>query len=477
MSMTVDQAAARIRQLVNDDGTLGTARNEHLHQVNAVLAQFSAADVRQIIGKLSDADLREWASDANSGGLFGAQGLSSDERRDLFNTLAGQLDGPQLARLSTAFNGRDDTLQLANAVATRASADAKLAYVQQMAAGTTDGDSKTETPFLSGSSVTTWVDKDASAVSTVLTSLASTPRQFNAALSALSDDQLAAVVQAGEGTRITTSTSIMAPGQYTTSTSHDPAQLRALLDATAQAGTVDNKARLFQAATVALKDITSSNTLLTPNLTARDAAASVTAGMTRIMDSDTRGVVDRLNTEQAGGQALTTYLKQLISENPTANNDVIGRQIAQLQGAGVATNAVEFVQRSETAANGDLFYRNAQNLGYYAGSLQAAVNKIAGDDKTQAEILGNVFSTTLSAATTAITSLPVGGKIVSGLANGLSRELIRQISADVAAGRKDLRDALYELALPRAQAGADRARGPADPFFQGAANTVVINNQ
>lgn len=474
MTLTVDQAASRIHDLVRDDGFLGTSRNEHLHQVNDILKQFQPADVAKIVGKLSDADLKEWASDANSGGIFGAQGLSSGERQDLFNSLAGQLDGAQLGRLSNAFSGRSEALQLAEAVATRASPDAKLAYVQAMSGKTTDGDFGSSTGWMS--STLTAVDKDASAVSTVLSSLQSSPAQFNAALDSLSDDQLAAVVKAGEGQQTTTQGSPYSVSAVVT-TRHDPAQLRQLLDATAQAGTVQNKARLFEAASVALKDINDSNTLVSPNLTAKDAAASVAAGMTRIMDSDTRGVVNQLNTQDASGKALTGYLKQLISENPNANNDVIGRQIAQLQGAGASQNAVEFVNRFERDASGQPFYRNAQNLGYYAGAAQAAINKIAGDDKTRAEIIGNVFSTTLSAATTAVTKLPVSGKIVSGLVNGLSRELIREVSADVAAGRKSLRDALYELALPRSSPTAERSRGAADPFFQGSANTVVINNQ
>ena len=474
MPLTVDQAASRIHNLVQDDGFLGTSRNDHLHQINDLLKQFPAADVAKIIGKLSDADLKEWASDANSGGIFGAQGLSSGEKQDLFNGLAGQLDGAQLGRLAGAFSGRSEALQLADAVASHASPDAKLGYIQAMAGKTTDHDVDISTGW--GSSTLVAVDKDASAVSSVLSSLQSSPAQFNRALDSLSDDQLAAVVKAGEGERTTTQSSLTGAGAVVT-TRHDPAQLRQLLDATAQAGSVQNKARLFEAASVALKDINDSDTLLSPNLSAKDASASVAAGMTRIMDSDTRGVVNQLNTEDASGKALTGYLKQLISENPSANNDVIGRQIAQLQGAGVSPNAVDYVNQFERDASGQPFYRNAQNLGYYAGAAQAAINKIAGDDKTRAEIIGNVFSTTLSAATTAITKLPVSGKIVSGLANGLSRELIREISADVAAGRKSLRDALYELALPRTSPTAERSRGAADPFFQGAANTVVINNQ
>ena len=106
MPITVDQAAQKIHSLVNDDGFLGTSRNDHMHEINALLKQFSGADVDKIVGKLSDSDLSGWASDINSGGIWGAQGLSGGEKRDLFNEMAQDLDGTQLARLSSVFSGR-----------------------------------------------------------------------------------------------------------------------------------------------------------------------------------------------------------------------------------------------------------------------------------------------------------------------------------------------------------------------------------
>ena len=475
MPITVDQAAQKIHSLVNSDGFLGTSRNDHMHEINKLLKQFSGADVDKIVGKLSDNDLKGWASDINSGGIFGAQGLSGGEKRDLFNEMAQDLDGTQLARLSAVFSGRDEALALGDAVATFAPSASKLGYVTAMAGRATDGDMTMDSGFGYNSLITG--DKDALAVGKVLASMKFDPVLFNAAVKSLDANQLAAVLKAGEGERVTTyAGSVVGGAMPSASTTFDPAVLRGVLNTAALSGNAQTKARVFDAATSTLKDIRDSDSLLSPNPGAGDTAAMVAAGMTAIMNSDTRGVVDALNTRDASGKALTRYLSEVLTENPTSNNPVLGRQIAQLQGAGTASNASAFVNTPENQGGKD-FYRNAQNLGYYAGATEAAINKMNADDKTKADILTNAFSTVLSVATTAVTRLPVSGKVVSGLANGLSKELIREVTADVAAGRKSLRDALYDLALPRANPNADRYRGPADPFFQSAANTVILNNQ
>ena len=475
MPITVDQAAQKIHSLVSDDGFFGTSRNDHMHEINKLLKQFSASDVDAIVGKLSDGDLKGWASDINSGGIFGAQGLSGDEKRDLFNEMAQDLDGTQLARLSSVFSGRDEALALSDAVATFAPSASKLDYVKAMAGRATDRDMTMDNGFGYNSLITG--DKDALAVGKVLASMKSDPTSFDAAVNSLDADQLAAVLKAGEGERVTTyAGSGMGGALPNASTTFDPSVLRGMLDAAAHSGSAQTKARIFGAATGTLKNIRDSDSLLSPNPGAGDTAAKVAEGMTAIMNSDTRGIVDALNTQDASGKALTRYLSEVLTENPTSSNPVLGRQIVQLQGAGSASNASAFINTPENQGGKD-FYRNAQNLGYYAGATEAAINKMNADDKTKADILTNAFSTVLSVATTAVTKLPVSGKVVSGLANGLSKELIREVTADVAAGRKSLRDALYDLALPRASANADRYRGPADPFFQSAANTVILNNQ
>jgi len=138
MSTTVDQVTAQIHKLVNDEGFLWTSRNDHLHQVNKLLQGLSSADADQVLSKLSADDLKKWAGEVNSNGIFGADGLSGGEKKDLFNLFARDLDGAQLARVSNSFGSRGDVVSLGQSVAQYATADAKVAYVKQLAGQTTD---------------------------------------------------------------------------------------------------------------------------------------------------------------------------------------------------------------------------------------------------------------------------------------------------------------------------------------------------
>jgi hypothetical protein len=474
MSMTVDQAAQKIHSLVHDDGTFGTSRNEHMHEIQKLLGGFSGSDVNKIVGKLSAEDLKGWASDINSGGIWGRQGLSGDEKRGLMNEMAKELDGAQLGRLSGAFNNRGDVLALGNAVSQFSSADTKVAYVKALAPSAADRESKFESHF--GSSTVLSGDKEAYAIGQVLTSLKGNGAAFNEAMGSLNPTQLGGVVKALENERLTT---YVGPyGGASISPSFDPAPLKALLEAGAASGSTDNKAKLFQAAAKALPDIRGSDSALSPNFGAKDQAATVAQGLTKLLDSDVRGITDRLNTTESSGKSIATYVNEVLSEDKKASNGIIGRQLAQLQGAGSGMTAKQYFGVTAHTADGKPYYRNAQTLGYYSGAVQAGINKMTSDAKTQAEIAGNIFSTVVAAGATALTKLPVSGKLVAGLfGGGISKEVVRQVTADVAAGNKSLRDAFAELALPRDAGSPDRYRGPAEPYYQGTENTVILRNQ
>ncbi|MED5619765.1 hypothetical protein [Ideonella sp. BN130291] len=473
MSLTVDQSAEKIHSLVNDDGFLGHNRNDHVKQVAEIFKQASAADSNAIAAKLSDDDLRELAGDVNSGGILGTQGLSGGEKRDLFNELARELDGTQLGRVASAFSDRSDVLALGDAVAGFAPSQTKVDFVKSIAGRATDRSTDIDSGF--GYNSLRTGDKEAQAIGSVLSSMKNDPAGFDAAVKALTPDQLAAVVKAGEGEKITTYSGM--GGVSAPQTTYDPAGLHSMLEAAAGSHDPAVKARVFEAATKALDDIRGSDTLLTPNPGAKDAAKVVADGLTKLMDSDTRGIVDQLNTNDIGGRALAKYVGELVSEDGSASNPVLGRQIAQLQGAGTGKTATEFINTAEKSSNGDNFYRNAENLGYYAGAIEAGINKLNADDKTKGEILTNIFTTVVGAGTAAVTKMPTAGKVASQVFNGITREVVRQVVADVSSDRKDLRQALTELTLPRDPGQTQRSRSPADPYYQSSANTVVLANQ
>ena len=472
MALNVDQAAQKIQSLVKDDGFLGTSRNEHLHEVQKVLSGFSGGDVNKIIGKLSADDLKGWAGDINHGGVFGAQGLSGDQKHDLMNEMAKELDGTQLGRLSNAFNNRDDVVALGKSVASFASADTKVAYVKALAPHASDREFKTDTGFGSVSMQTG--DKEAYAIGEVLTSLKGNSSAFNAAIGSLDKTQLGSVVKALENERVTT---VASQGMAATSVSYDPAPLKALLDTGAASGNTNTKAALFQAASPAIAEIRDSNSLFSPNPGADASAKLVTQGLTALLNSDTRGITDRLNTVESGGSSLAGYLKEVVQEDPSAKNGVIARQLAQLQGAGTGLSAKDYIGKTATTADGKTYYRNAQTLGYYSGAVQAGINSSTADAKTKGEIIGNIFTSSVFAVSAAVPGAPVAAKVGTVLFNGVGREVLRGIVADVAAGNKSLKDAFAELALPRDAGSPDRYRGPAEPYYQGTENTVILRNQ
>ncbi|MCK9688119.1 hypothetical protein [Scleromatobacter humisilvae] len=474
MTLTVDQAAGKIHQLVGDEGFLGTSRNDNMQSVRKLLGQFGPADEDKIVAKLSDADLKKLAGNVNHGGIFGAQGLDGGEKKDLFNGLARGLDGKQLGRVAAAFSDRSDVTALGDSVASFASSQAKIDFVKSLAPAATSGDTKFDTSW--GTSSIQTGDKEAIAISHVLSSMKNDPAGFATAVKSLDADQLQAVVKAGEGQTVITTSSMTDGGlgaaSATTTSTFDTAGLQSLLGAASACNDPIAKARVFEAGTKALDDIHGADTLLTPSPGAKDSAKAVAGGLTKLMNSDTRGIVNRLDTDDPFGHALTTYLKQQLGDDPKASNPAIGRQVAMLQGAGTGKTADQFYNTAEVGSNGDHFYRNAQNLGYYAGAMQAAIGKLKADAKTQGDILSNVFSTAISVGTAAMPGLSVAAKVGAQAFSGLTKEAVREIVGGVSADDGSLSNALMDLAVPHAPGQLDRTRGPADPFFLSASNAV-----
>ena len=77
-----------IQQRTHDDGFLWLSRNGNLKETAQDFKSLTADERNQVASNLSDADLQELADDVNATGIGGANGLSADEKRDLFNTWA-----------------------------------------------------------------------------------------------------------------------------------------------------------------------------------------------------------------------------------------------------------------------------------------------------------------------------------------------------------------------------------------------------
>ncbi|MBN8887461.1 MAG: hypothetical protein J0I77_17185 [Rudaea sp.] len=469
MTDTVDQATAKIQHDVHDSGFLGTDNNSHVKDADKELAGLPASDANKVVGKLSDGDLKAWADDVNSGGIFGAQGLSAGEKKDLFNTFAQKLDGDQLARVSAAFGGsRDDVIDLGRSVAQYGTADAKVEYVKQLAGKTIDQPNEFQNGFFSQTSI--GGDREAIAIGEVLSSLKGNPQAVDKAFSALNGQQLNAVVRGAEGQRTTTYTGASGPSNTT-----DARLTNQILSAAGTGNDPAVKARVFESGAKAIGDIKDSDQLLTPNVGAKDDVKRVTDGLTQILNSDTTGVTHALKVDQLSGKALTSYLKEVVSANPSAGNQTVGTMLARLQqGNDLSQNPFDYVNQTVDDGHGGKAFVNAETVGYFSGGIQAAINSISSDEKTQGDILGNVLNTAVSVGTGWKVPTPV--KLGAQVVNGGIKEAVREVVADVTSKNKTLADALFQISLPH-DANGKTAELASDASFLAVRSTVVEQNR
>jgi hypothetical protein len=472
-SQPADQVGATIHTLINDEGFLGLANHAHLYQINDLLKGLPHAEADQVLSKLSSDDLRKLAGEVNSGGVLGAQGLSQSEKTDLLNLLARDLDGTQLARVSGSFGDRDDVISLGQSVARYATPDAKLQYIQQLAGQTTGNASDLQNGLMSQTVL--YSNAQAVAVGNVLASLKGNPQAIDRAVDSLTGTQLQAVARAAQNQTSTHYIGDDSPPLIHT----DAKPLQALLSAVSTGNDPAAKARVFEAGAKALTDIQDTNQPTMPNVGAAGDAKLVEQGLTQILNSDTTGVVRALKQDQPGGKALTNYMKEMFAEDPSGSNKTIGAMIARLQQSNnLNQNPVDFVDQSVPDGHGQQVFVNAEDLGYLSGAMQAGITKIINDEKTQGDVLNNIFTTAVSLGTgwkipdPAAVPLKMGATVV----NGGIREAIREVVADVSAGNKSLQDALFELSLPHTANGKVAELG-ADPSFNSTRATVILQNQ
>lgn len=311
---TTAEVARNVSQRVHNDGFLGLGRNDNLKQTVRELKDLSKDERNAAIGQISDADLRALADDVNASGLCGASGLSADERRDLFNTLAQGLDGQQLGRMAQAFDSRQDVIAIGQAVARHADAETKLAFIEEMAPRTANGDSHTQASL--GAVSTETGDKEAEAILDVLNSLGGDAASFNQAIQKMDDmddKTLQAVVDAGLNK---TTTTVSDPGAATTSVSYDPQQLEKLLEVAKGSADPAVKARVFAAASEGLDQVRADTGFPVVSVGADKVAQSLQGKLTRLMQTDASGITGQLNAAKGINASTQEWLNQL---NPWGN--------------------------------------------------------------------------------------------------------------------------------------------------------------
>lgn len=216
--MSVDAALNRVRNNLNENWLDWDVTESELKDSTQALKELSPSERNEAIGKLSDDELKHWAAETK--GLNSP--LNADDRRDLLNVFAKDLDASQLARVSKAFGATD----VAASVASHTPADRKAEYIQALQ-GDADGAAKIEAGF--GVSTATAGNDNARAIAQVLGSLKDSPAQFASAAQGLEQaGKLDDVMKAASGERLTTVTSGQ-PGGATTTISFDDKQLQDIL--------------------------------------------------------------------------------------------------------------------------------------------------------------------------------------------------------------------------------------------------------
>ncbi len=349
-------------------GAFGTSRNDALQSCTGILEKYQGdtADLDTLLDKIGASGLENFASQMDASGVLGANGLSQDQKTQLFSFIAQNADGSHSAAFMGDL-GRDDQDLFGQAMAqSNVPAQAKLDFINSIKNQTTKSDDALNT-FAGGYSITVG-NEAARAVGYVLGSLSG--NDLTNALARLDDNQLGAVMKAAERETITTTTSIAGwlknPSQSVT-VSFDTTPLVAIMQAAATAD-VTQKARVFEDAAKALDDINSTNTALS------DVQSNkVLNAMIKLLQSDTKGVVGELSILQSNEQALSDFMTQLLAEAQEAD---LGYNMKQLQqGNGLSHDPLSYLDQLNKDARGDLGYRNSENRGYFVGAIEAAIQK------------------------------------------------------------------------------------------------------
>lgn len=432
MTLTSVQQSAYsdIQGKLDSSGFFNTVTHDEMNDIAATLKGLSAADADAVIDEMArNGDLQRLASEANDGTPF-SKGYSTDERRDLFADLAGKLDGQSLAAVRDAFvsatKGEDElsyVKDLGEAIAAHGSSQAKVDFVRALSSKVSDGDGIDSTSI--GSSSTHQVDADAVAVGSVLSSLRGYYAQQGFA--ALDDKGMRAVMNSALDRTDRTSVNIMSPaGGGTVTSSFDAGAADGILRAAATSGDADLKARMFDAAGVALKSVRDTAHVGPGfvSLGRDDALKSVSDGMTALIDSDTTGVVRELaynqNTDE--GTSLAVYSAAMIERGQEAK---LGQQMAKLQ-LGNALNEDPIARLDQvTTVNGQDRRENAGALGYFVGGVYAGAAAHSSSVQKQQETAGIILNSALTVVGTA-----PGAGLASSLAGQVTGPAIKAALED-----------------------------------------------
>jgi hypothetical protein len=366
--------------------------------ISATLRGLSAIDQNAVVRELARTGaLNSFAREMLQSAPFNLGGLTLPERNQLLADMAGKLNGANLARVAGALSAASSGVsqhelldQFGGLVARHAGSLSKVDFIREMAARTTDQASVWSTYF--GGSSRIEGDPDAMAVARVLGSLRGT--RAAEGFAALNEAQLQAVIKAS--IRPWSVTTAMPNGAAAPpSVSYNATAFRDLMTAGASMTDPAAKARLFNAAGDALREVERANFLVAPM---RGGTLDVMAdGMTALLRSDPAGVIRQLALTQAtwDGSDLATYAKVMLDKGRTAE---LGEIMAGVQFGNRGTeNPVTRFDAQTILPSGQGRYDNAHALGYFVGAVYRGAQALTSDASAQNTLLTEIGKTALTA--------------------------------------------------------------------------------
>jgi hypothetical protein len=230
----------------------------------------------------------------------------------------------------------------------------------------------------------------------------------------LSKAQLDSIVHAASQQRDTTS---MTGASYKSS---EAGPLGRLLTQAAGIEDTGTKARLFQAATGVLKEVTKP-------WGEGAAGESIRSGLGQLLASDTNGMVNELRLADPDGGALAAYMKDAIQNKDF--NAISLMQVQLMVGNDGTGNHIARMNDAGHHRDGEPDNVHAKDAGYFAGALGAAVQGVAKSKDEQAELLTNVVKSVLGVIGAGTGILKVAGPIYAGVVGAVGESIGPTIKA------------------------------------------------
>lgn len=389
-SVDVDDTVDRIDELLD-----GNVSKGEINEAIDLISGLDASEANAVFDQLNDRGLiNPLIKEIYDGSFFGDRDVDDNVRQEFFDNIAGKLDGENLARVTdglravsnNSVEGRPEIGEFTDSIVEHADERTKIEYV---------GAINDKIPTEPNDRLLPHRNAHAISAARVIASLADNPENVRQALDRLDSAQERTVINEA----------VNAEELFPS----DPSQAlyTPIANAVSQLGDRPEetlvKAEFFELSGLELAR------------NRKDLSETLERGMTKILLTDTNGIIEELaygNSTSVNSDALSEYIEQLIKTDKT---EVVAEVHTQLLlGNDLSGDHRDrFDQQSTILGGSDLFFTNANKLGYFAGSVERAVDNIEGDAAAKRERVVEILTLGLGVIN------PVLGAGAEGPARGI----------------------------------------------------------